>query len=236
MRLGAVAGVLAAVALHAAFLAFGGLLLPEATEGHASLQQVELLEADAEKPPEPDPEPAEPPLEQTPDAPPEAPALDESEPLPAGPPALDAASLAAISDALLGGAGGGDFAAAIGLASGGRIGGTGRAGGDLDGALGAAFSLAELDQKPRLVFQADPLYPAELRQKKLEVVVTVAFVVDATGKTAGARVEKSDHPAFERPALDAVRQWKFEPAVKGGKRVPCRMRIPIRFKPPSAVS
>jgi protein TonB len=86
------------------------------------------------------------------------------------------------------------------------------------------------------VLQADPLYPAELRRQRIEAVVTVSFTVDASGKTADSRVEKSEHPAFERPALDAVRQWKFEPAVKGGKRVPCRMRIPIRFKPPSAVS
>ena len=33
----------------------------------------------------------------------------------------------------------------------------------------------------------------------------------------------------ERPALEAVRQWKFEPAVRGGEKVASKMRIPIRF-------
>jgi len=62
-------------------------------------------------------------------------------------------------------------------------------------------------------------------------VVTVTFVVDPAGKVANPKVEKASHPSFERPALDAVRQWKFEPAVKAGQRVGCKMRIPIRFQP-----
>jgi protein TonB len=45
------------------------------------------------------------------------------------------------------------------------------------------------------------------------------------------RVEKSSHPEFEAPAVEALRQWKFEPAIKAGKRVSCRMRVPIRFQP-----
>jgi protein TonB len=70
-----------------------------------------------------------------------------------------------------------------------------------------------------------------MRGKSLEGVVTVIFVVDSSGKVAGPRVEKSSHAEFDRPALDAVKQWKFEPAVKGGQRVACKMRVPIRFPP-----
>ncbi|MCU0224718.1 MAG: energy transducer TonB [Acidobacteria bacterium] len=55
------------------------------------------------------------------------------------------------------------------------------------------------------------------------------FIVDKDGRVVNPKVEKSDHPAFERPALDAVRQWKFEPAVRGGEKVASKMRIPIRF-------
>ena len=45
------------------------------------------------------------------------------------------------------------------------------------------------------------------------------------------RVEKSNHPAFEKPALEAIRQWKFEPALRGGAPVACNMRQPFRFPP-----
>jgi protein TonB len=146
-------------------------------------------------------------------------------------PALDAASLSSIEAALNGqGAGGGDFAEALSFASGGRINGMGKAGAAEDGAEGA-FSLAEIDQKPRAVYQVPPNYPAELRGKKVEGVVTIIFVVDAEGKVANPRVEKSTDRAFEDPAVTAVRRWKFEPAVRAGQRVACKMRVPIRFEP-----
>ena len=144
-------------------------------------------------------------------------------------PELEAASLSAIEAALSGQAGGaGDFAETLSFSSGGRIGGIGKAGALGDG-LEKAFSLAEIDQKPRAIFQAAPVYPAGKRS--LEVVVSVVFVVDKTGKVTNPRVEKSTNPAFEKPAIDAVKQWKFEPAIKAGQRVSCKMRVPIRFQP-----
>ena len=53
--------------------------------------------------------------------------------------------------------------------------------------------------------------------------------IDANGKVANAKVEKSTDPAFDKPALDAVRKWKFEPAMKEGRKVSAKMRAPIRF-------
>ncbi|HZN38657.1 MAG TPA: TonB family protein [Planctomycetota bacterium] len=225
-------GILCAVVLHAAFLLFGGLLLPEAAASHANAQEVELLDEVAddtkkEEPPPEDPPEVETKPEDVPDAAEvirnlEQPAADAT-------PALDAASLSAIGDALLGqGGGAGDFASALSFASGGRIGGTGK-GGALDATMDQAFSLADLDQKPRAAYQAEPIFPKEMRGKKVEGVVSVIFVVDATGKVADPRAEKSTHPAFDKPAIDAVKQWRFEPGVKGGKRVPCKMRVSIRF-------
>lgn len=225
-------GILCALFLHAGFLLFGGLLLPEPPPPVLHYQQVDLLDPEApkeEKPPEPEPKPldANKPPEEAPDAAQlakslDAPSLDDA-------PALDAASLAALGDALSGQAGGGgDFGNLVGFGSGGRIGGTGTAGGLADAAAGA-FSLADIDQKPRAVYQADPTYPAAMRGKRVEGVVSVLFVVDADGKVAEPRVEKANDPGFEKAALDAVRRWRFEPGVRGGKRVACKMRVSIRF-------
>ena len=141
----------------------------------------------------------------------------------------------AVEAALNGGSGaggGGDFGGAASLASGGRIGGTGRAdgGGGSDAAEGA-FSIAEIDQRPRPIHQVGGVYPSEMRQRNVEGSVTVIFIVDESGRVVNPRVEKSSHPEFEAPALDAVRQWRFEPAMRGGKRVSCRMRVPMRFQP-----
>lgn len=227
-------GIACAVVLHAVVFLFGGLLLPKYDRNNATYQEVDLLDdvkAEKEKPNEPKPDKKEE-VENDAERPPdsaevmrdlEVPPVDDA-------PALDAASLSAIEAALEGKGAGGDFAEALSFASGGRIGGTGKAGG-LDETLEGAFSLAEIDQKPRPILQSAPPYPAELREKKLEGVVTIIFVVDSTGKVVEPRVEKSTHPAFDKPALEAVKHWKFEPAVRAGQRVACRMRVPIRFQP-----
>jgi protein TonB len=231
-------GIIVAVLLHIGFILFGGLLFFHDDNDKGTLQQVELLSAEDaaekkdEKKPDEDTTPKDEEMKAEDEQPPDsAEILRSLEIMPASDaPALEAASLAAIEQALSGVGGGGDFSDALSFSSGGRIGGTGKAG-ELDDDLESAFSLSEIDQKPRPVLQSAPLYPAEMRGKKLEAVVTVIFVVEATGKVAEPRVEKSTHSAFDKPALDAVKQWKFEPAVKAGQRVPCKMRVPIRFQP-----
>src|SRR5262245_23683770 len=233
MRIALVLGFFViAFLLHVGFILFGGLLLPHAKKDHGTLQQVELLSDDAkkkeeDKPKDPEPEEIKTEDEKPPDAADIIRNLDQ--PPVNDAPALDAASLSAIEAALNGQGGGGDFAQALTFQHG-VLGGTGKAG-EQDNKRDSAFSLAEIDQKPRATYQAAPLYPSELRGKKVEGVVTVLFVVDAAGKVAEPRVEKSTAAAFEKPALDAVRKWKFEPAVKAGQRVACKMRVPIRFQP-----
>ena len=229
-------GIACAIVLHVGFILFGGLLFISHKKDHGTLQQVELLSeediaAEKEKPKEPEPETEkaeemDTETEQAPDAAEIIRNLELS--AAASAPELEAASLSAIEAALSGQASGGDFAEALNFSSGGRIGGMGKAGA-LDESLEKAFSLADIDQKPRAIFQAAPVYPAGKRA--LEVVVSVVFVVDSTGKVTNPRVEKSTDPAFEKPAVDAVKQWKFEPAIKAGQRVSCKMRVPIRFQP-----
>jgi protein TonB len=235
MKLAWVLGIASAVLLHIFVLLFGGMLFPHGKEVKATITPVDLLDDVEETKPKDKPieeakeeEELETDTEQPPDA---AEIVKNLEAAPLNDaPALDAASLSAIEAALNGQTGGGEFGDSLSFASGGRIGGTGKAGA-LGETVESAFSMAEIDQKPRAVFQGAPMYPAELRGKKVEGSVIVIFVVDASGKVIDPRVEKSDHPAFDKPALAALRQWKFEPAVKGGKRVPCKMRQPIRFQP-----
>ena len=234
LKSGLFLGIVCAVALHGGIILFGGSLFKSHKNEYDKLQQVELLSddvvAEKEKPKEQPTEEAEK-IDAA-----EAPAPDAAEIIrnmelsaAANAPELEAASLSDIEAALGGQAGGGgDFAGALSFESGGRIGGTGKAGA-LDQNLEKAFSLSEIDQKPRPVFQAAPVYPPKMRS--ITGVVSVIFVVDETGKVGSPRVEKSTHQEFEKPAVDAIKQWKFEPAVKGGQRVACKMRVPIRFQP-----
>jgi periplasmic protein TonB len=95
-------------------------------------------------------------------------------------------------------------------------------------AVDALFSLADLDQKPRVVHQPSPVLDAQAR-KKTPGTVHVVFVVDPEGRVEDPLVQRSSDPAFERPALAAVKQWRFEPGKRKGQAVRFRMRVPITF-------
>jgi protein TonB len=228
--------VVGAIVVHGIVLLFGGIIFL-GEETHASKRDVELVSEEVQKDEEEtvkEEEKQE--VKQETEAPPDPNQSIKSVDAPSqssdDAPALDAASLSAIEAALNGGGvAGGDFGAgAASLATGGRIGGTGKGGGE-EQASEEAFSMSEIDQRPRPIQQVAGTFPQEMRSKSVEGVVTLIFIVDETGRVVNPRVEKASHPAFEAPALEALRQWKFEPAVKSGKRVSCRMRVPMRFQP-----
>lgn len=108
---------------------------------------------------------------------------------------------------------------------------------DLDNVLGGEdgagldeiFSLADLDQRPRVLFQRPPKYPQEMLRARREGTVYVTFVVDHGGRVTNPKVKNSTDRRFEAPALEAVRQWKFEPGRRNGEKVQFKMGIPITF-------
>jgi len=233
--------LLAALLLHAALLLFGGLLLFHAPARKSVERDVELIGDDAAQekkapedkekpPPEANKEDSE--AEESLQAPKEAaPDMQEIARLegPASAPELSALSLSELESALAGDSGGGEgIAEAISLSSGGRIGGTGDpAAASQEGP--ASFALSELDQRPQPLQQTVPHYPTELRKRKVQGTVEVVFLVDTDGRVLEPRVDKSTNEAFNQPALEAVRQWKFEAGTKEGKKVRFKMRVPITF-------
>ena len=92
------------------------------------------------------------------------------------------------------------------------------------------FDVADLEKRPEAVSQVAPTYPAELRKSKVEGVVTLVFVLDEAGRVEDPRVENSSRPEFEKPALDAIRKWRFSPGQKDGQAVRTYIRIPMRFR------
>jgi protein TonB len=103
-----------------------------------------------------------------------------------------------------------------------------------DGGQGAdlldAFSLADLEKRPELMSSVAPVYPADMRKAKVEGTVTLIFILDEEGRPEEARVERSSRPEFEKPALDAVRKWRFKPGMKDGQPVRTYMKLPLRFR------
>lgn len=92
------------------------------------------------------------------------------------------------------------------------------------------FDVADLEKRPEPVSQIAPAYPDALRKAKVEGLVTLIFVLDETGRVEDPRVENSSRPEFEKPALDAIRKWRFSPGQKDGQAVRTYIRVPLRFR------
>lgn len=157
-------------------------------------------------PPEEEPEEEPEPEEQPPELAEEQPLLDLSQ--------LELALGPSIGEGWLGG----DFALKLDTVVKGNNG----------GGVEELFAVADLDQKPRAVYQPSPVISAPMR-KKAPGTVYVLFVVDPDGKVEDPVVQKSTDPVFERAALAAVKQWRFEPGKRKGQSVRFRMRVPITF-------
>ena len=93
---------------------------------------------------------------------------------------------------------------------------------------GVVFDQDELDRRPRAVSQPSPIVSAAL-QEKAPGSVTLLFIVEADGRVGDVRVQDSSDPAFEKPAIEAVRKWKFEPGLRAGAPVRFRVRQRVSF-------
>ena len=91
------------------------------------------------------------------------------------------------------------------------------------------FDIADLDQRPRPISQIKPRYPLELKKAKITGSVVLLFVLNEEGRVEDLRIESSSRPEFEKPALDAVRKWRFKPGTREGKAVRSYVRQQILF-------
>ena len=114
----------------------------------------------------------------------------------------------------------------------GMVGGTGAAmpmnfgGAAMQNAV-ANFSLGDSGSKPRPVYQVQPKIPATLRNANGRV--EVEFTVDVQGRVQNPRITSSFSPLMNEPVIAAIKQWRFEPGQRGGKRVPTKTKMPFKF-------
>ena len=94
------------------------------------------------------------------------------------------------------------------------------------------FKQSEVDQRVVVLRKKAPSIPAWLLKEVENPRVTVLMVVNTDGSVENVHLLKSAHPEFDRLVLEAVVQWKFRPARKGGKTVRQWLQLPVYVKPP----
>ncbi|AKC87848.1 energy transducer TonB [Pseudoxanthomonas suwonensis] len=78
-----------------------------------------------------------------------------------------------------------------------------------------------------------PEYPRAALRAGNESSVLLRIAIDERGIPTDVQVvERSGNRdrAFDRAAIEAARQWRFEPAMRGGKAVPATVQLPVDFR------
>ena len=84
---------------------------------------------------------------------------------------------------------------------------------------------------PEIVYRKAPIYPAAAKANNsiLNGTVTLAVEVNADGKPTSVRVEKSLRSDYDQSAVDAVTEWRFNPALENGKAVASTTSVNINY-------
>ena len=95
---------------------------------------------------------------------------------------------------------------------------------------GGVYRIGGAVSKPVLIYQAEAEFSDEARRNKYQGVVLVTFIVDAQGNPQNVHVTRSLGMGLDEKAVEAVRKYKFRPAIKDGKQpVPVLMSVEVNF-------
>ena len=84
---------------------------------------------------------------------------------------------------------------------------------------------------PVRIKEVAPIYPAIAQSARVQGDVVIEATIDDQGKVADARVVKSV-PLLDQAALDAVRQWEYQPSLLNGVPTAVVMTVTVKFTRP----
>lgn len=81
---------------------------------------------------------------------------------------------------------------------------------------------------PKKLVNAAPVYPATAQNAGVQGVVILELHIGTDGAVVNAQVLRSI-PLLDQAAIDAVRQWRYEPTLLNGAAVPLIMTATVNF-------
>ena len=139
---------------------------------------------------------------------------------------FDKGEVGVVPGAGAGGGSGGPGRAGLGTGGPGASGGTRVAGLPPGAGLGGDSGTA----RPLGGYQVKPRYPESARRQGFEGTTLLKIYVSDTGRVEDVLVERSaGHQDLDLAAMEAVKQWRFEPAKRGKQSVAVWVMLPVRF-------
>jgi TonB family protein len=83
--------------------------------------------------------------------------------------------------------------------------------------------------KPTIIHKVSPTYPEEARKSGLMGVVVCETIITAEGDVAAIKIVRTADEVFNQPTVDAIKQWKFEPATLHGEPVDVIYVLTVKY-------
>jgi TonB family protein len=93
----------------------------------------------------------------------------------------------------------------------------------------AALAVGGDVKQARLISSVPPSYPALAKNQHIAGDVRVDALIDASGRVTTMKVV-SGPTLLHQAAMDALRQWKYQPATLNGNTVPMHLTVTILFR------
>jgi TonB family protein len=142
--------------------------------------------------------------------------VQSAAPIPSAPPSNGTGSGGGIGSGSGGGVGVG-HGAGVGAGTGGGIG-------------GGVFKVGGGISAPQPVSTPDPEYTEQARLAKTQGTCILWMIVDDQGRPRDIRVVRGLGMGLDAKAIEAVKQWKFQPAMKDGHPVNVQISVEVGFK------
>lgn len=96
-------------------------------------------------------------------------------------------------------------------------------------AASAATPAVNTSREAKLLTSTRPVYPAEAKESNVQGSVTISANVDASGRVTGARALTGPF-LLREAAVNAVKQWKYSPALVNGSPAASLVVVSVEFK------
>jgi TonB family protein len=83
---------------------------------------------------------------------------------------------------------------------------------------------------PEPVRTVTPVYPPNCLEEKIEGKVLLQVSIDKQGQVTDVEIINSAHPDIDHAAIEAIKQWKFEPVMKKDKPAAVEFPVIVDFK------
>ena len=94
----------------------------------------------------------------------------------------------------------------------------------------APFKIGTGVSAPKVIYHPDPEYSEKARAAKFQGTCVLWLVVGTDGRPSNIRVARTLGMGLDEKAIEAVRQWKFEPARKDGLPVAVQINVEVSFR------